>query len=67
MKPSGVRFVYTLNNNTFSNDIEPEYIVLDEAANKVYAVLQVEKDGKEKMQKARVGWWEGAGNRVKLK
>lgn len=40
MKPSGVRFVYTGNNNKLSNDLEPEYIVVDEETNKAYVILQ---------------------------
>ncbi|GFR74902.1 mesenchyme-specific cell surface glycoprotein [Elysia marginata] len=40
MKPSGVRFVSTGNNNKLSNDLEPEYIVVDEETNKAYVILQ---------------------------
>ncbi|BFZ12926.1 hypothetical protein BsWGS_15965 [Bradybaena similaris] len=38
--PTGVRFVYRENNNTFSADVEPEYIALDPEANKAYVCLQ---------------------------
>ncbi|XP_059168848.1 uncharacterized protein LOC131950653 isoform X2 [Physella acuta] len=38
--PSGIRFVYRENNNTFSADVEPEYVAIDETGNKAYVVLQ---------------------------
>ncbi|GFR75702.1 mesenchyme-specific cell surface glycoprotein [Elysia marginata] len=40
LKPAGVRFVYTGNNSTFSQDLEPEYIAVDKDTNKAYVVLQ---------------------------
>ncbi|GFN86385.1 mesenchyme-specific cell surface glycoprotein [Plakobranchus ocellatus] len=40
LKATGVRFVYTGNGNKFSNDLEPEYITIDESSNKAYAVFQ---------------------------
>jgi len=38
--PSGVRFVNRYNGNQFSNDVEPEYVALDEAGEKAYICLQ---------------------------
>ena len=41
LKPTGVRFVYRANNNRLSNDLEPEYVAVDEENNKAYVCLQV--------------------------
>ena len=41
LKPSGVRFIDTANNNKLSNDLEPAYVTVDEETNKAYVVLQV--------------------------
>ncbi|CAL1535254.1 unnamed protein product [Lymnaea stagnalis] len=38
--PTGVRFVYRENNNTFSADVEPEFIAFDDSGLKAYVVLQ---------------------------
>ncbi|RUS69579.1 hypothetical protein EGW08_022663 [Elysia chlorotica] len=40
LKQTGLRFVYPGNGNQLSNDLEPEYIAVDEVENKAYVVLQ---------------------------
>jgi len=41
LKEKGVRFVTSgFNNNSFSNDVEPEYVALDEEAGRAYVCLQ---------------------------
>ncbi|XP_012936330.1 mesenchyme-specific cell surface glycoprotein [Aplysia californica] len=39
LEPSGVRFVYR-DNNSFSNDVEPEFVTLDEKSHTAYVCLQ---------------------------
>lgn len=45
---SGVRWIYrgVNNSNTFSNDIEPEYITFNTDQSKAYISLQVSRDFK---------------------
>lgn len=40
LKPAGVRYVYSENGNQFSQDLEPEYLAVDENAKKAYVILQ---------------------------
>ena len=41
LEEEGVRFVFRGNNNTFANDVEPEYITLNSDETKAYISLQV--------------------------
>ena len=41
LEKTGVRWVYRGNNNTFANDIEPEYIAFNSDESKAYICLQV--------------------------
>ena len=38
---NGVRFVYRDHGNKWSNDVEPEYVAMDESGDKAYVCLQV--------------------------
>ncbi|XP_053390949.1 uncharacterized protein LOC128553792, partial [Mercenaria mercenaria] len=41
LEKTGVRWIYKGDNNTFSNDIEPEYISFNVDESKAYIALQV--------------------------